>query len=187
MSFHYTAQVDRQRAPRISLGNSISLRKDAWLNPATDDPTGEPVIVLEDNCHIGYGTIISAKNLIHLERDVLVAQHVIIIDHNHTYEDITTPIINQGITGNGRIRIGQGTWIARGAAVICPRGELTIGRNCVIAANAVVTRSIPDYSVVFGSPATIIRRYDSETRTWRIGNTGKKAERFPEGSPVLSE
>lgn len=185
MSFHYTSQIDRQRATRISLGNSISLRKDVWLNPATDDPIGEPVIVLEDNCHISYGTIISAKNRIHVERDVLIAQHVIISDHNHSYEDITTPIINQGITGNGKIRIGQGSWIGRGAAIICPRGELTIGRNCVVAVNSVVTRSIPDYSVVFGSPATVIKQYDPETRAWRLGANGKKAASITEPPLVL--
>jgi acetyltransferase-like isoleucine patch superfamily enzyme len=176
VSFHFTSQLDRQRAVRISLGNSVSLRKDAWLNVATEDPTGEPVIVIDDNCHIGYGSIISAKNRIHLERDVLVGQQVIIVDHNHAYEDITTPIVEQDITEGGRIRIGQGSWIGRGAAIICPKGELTIGRNCVIAVNSVVTRSIPDYSVVVGMPARIIRQYDPETRTWRIGRVAAKSE-----------
>ena len=169
MSFHFTSHLDRQRAARISLGNSINLRKDAWLNVANDDPTGEPVIVIDDNCKIGYGSIISAKNRIHLERDVLVGQQVIIQDHNHAYEDVTIPVVDQGVTGNGKIRIGQGSWIGRGAAILCPRGELTVGRNCVIAINSLVTRSIPDYCVVFGSPATIIRQYDPETRAWRVG------------------
>jgi acetyltransferase-like isoleucine patch superfamily enzyme len=168
MSFHFSSHLDRQKAARISLGNSISLKKDVWLNVANDDPTGEPLLLIDDNCSIGYGTIISAKNRIHLERDVLVGQQVIIQDHSHAYEDVTTPIVNQGITGNGKIRIGQGSWIGRGAAIICSRGELTIGRNCVVAVNSLVMRSIPDYSVVFGCPATIIRQYDPETRTWRI-------------------
>lgn len=179
VSFHYTSQVYRPRALRISLGNSVSLRKDAWLNVATDEPTGEPVIVLEDNCHIGYGSIISAKNCIHLERDVLVGQQVIIVDHNHAYEDITIPVVKQDITEGGRIRIGQGSWIGRGAAIICPKGELTIGRNCVIAVNSVVTRSIPDYSVVVGMPARIIRQYDPETRSWHIGRNQTQAVRNP--------
>lgn len=169
VQFHFTSQLSRRRSPRISLGNSVSLRKDAWLNVATEDPTGEPVIVIDDNCHIGYGSIISAKNHIHIERDVIVAQSVLIIDHNHAYEDITEPIIKQGITEGGRIRIGQGTWIARGAAIICPKGELTIGRNCVVAVNSVVTQSIPDYSLVVGYPAKIIRQYDPETKNWHIG------------------
>ena len=129
----------------------------------------EPAIVIEDNCAIGTQTIISARNLIHIERDVLIAQWVLIVDHNHAYEDITIPIVNQGITEGGRIRIGQGSWIGRGAVILCPKGELTIGRNCVVAANSVVTRSIPDYSLVAGLPARIIRQYDLETKTWRIG------------------
>lgn len=171
MDLHFTSHINRQRASRISLGDSVSLRKGAWLNVATEDTLGEPVIVIEDNCAIGSDSIISAKNLIHIERDVLIAQWVLIVDHNHAYEDITVPIIQQGITEGGRIRIGRGSWIARGAAILCPKGELTIGRNCVVAANSVVTRSIPDYSLVAGLPARIIRQYDPETKTWRIGRT----------------
>jgi acetyltransferase-like isoleucine patch superfamily enzyme len=178
LSFHFTSRLDRQRAVRISLGNSVSLKKDAWLSVATEDPTGEPVIVIDDNCHVGYGSIISAKNRIHLERDVLIGQQVLIVDHNHHYEDTTLPIINQGITEGGRIRIGQGSWIGRGAAIVCSRGQLTIGRNCVIAVNTVVTRSIPDYCVVWGNPATIIRQYDPETRAWRMGPVKNTTTRF---------
>src|SRR5262249_12962954 len=146
-----------------------SLREFAWLNVATEDPSGEPTIILEDNCHIGFGSIISAKNRIHLERDVLIGQMVLVLDHNHEYEDIGTAVIDQGVNGGGTVRIGQGTWIGHSAAIICPRGELKIGRNCVIAAHAVVMRNIPDYSVVAGYPATIIKHYDQESRTWRVG------------------
>jgi len=153
----------------VSLGNSIKLLEYAWINVATDDPSGEPTIIIGDNCSIGYGSIISGKNRVHLERDILVGQQVIIQDHSHAYEDIDVPIINQGITDGGRIRIGEGSWIGRGAAILCSRGELTIGRHCVVSANSVVTRSIPDYSVVFGMPATVIRQYDPEKRAWRMG------------------
>jgi acetyltransferase-like isoleucine patch superfamily enzyme len=171
LDLHITSRISRQDAPRISLGNSVSLRKDAWLNVAEVNASNELAIIIEDNSAIGNQTIISARNLIHIERDVLIAQWVLIVDHNHAYEDITVPIINQGITEGGRIRIGQGSWIGRGAVILCPRGELTIGRNCVVAANSVVTRSIPDYSLVAGLPARIIRQYDPVTKTWRIGRT----------------
>ena len=177
VSFHFTSKIYRPRASRISLGSSVSLREYAWLSVATDDPKGEPTIVLEDNCHVGFGSIISAKNRIHLERDVLVGQMVLIVDHNHAYEDINVPIIDQGITEGGRILIGQGTWIGHGACIICPRGELRIGRNCVIAANSMVMRSIPDYSVVAGYPASVIRQYDPEKKAWRAGGRHGKAAR----------
>lgn len=177
LSFHFTSELDRQRAVRISLGSSVSLKKDAWLNVATEDPTGEPVIVIDDNSHLGYGSIVSAKNRIHIERNVIIAQSVLIIDHNHFYEDVGLPVMEQGLNDGGRIRIGEGSWIGHGAAIICPRGELTIGRNCVVAANAVVTRSVPPYSVVFGSPATIIRHYDPETQAWHLGPKASRARR----------
>jgi acetyltransferase-like isoleucine patch superfamily enzyme len=169
VSFHFTSKVSRQRALRISLGNSVSIGEHAWLNVATHDPAGEPTIVIDENCIIASGSIISARNRIHLERDVNIAQQVLIMDHNHAYEDIEVPILDQGVTEGGRIRIGRGSWIGHGAAIVCSRGELTIGRHCVVSANSVVTRSIPDYSVVFGMPATIIKQYDPETRAWRMG------------------
>jgi acetyltransferase-like isoleucine patch superfamily enzyme len=120
-----------------------------------------------------------------LERDVLVGQMVLIVDHNHAYEDITVPVVAQGITEGGTIRIGQGTWIGHGASIICPRGQLKIGRNCVIAANAMVMRSIPDYSVVTGNPATIIRQYDTERGAWRAGGRERKIEPAVENAAQL--
>ena len=181
VTIHFTFKVSRQRAPAIWIGNSVSLLDHAWLNPANNDPavafTGEPRIVIDDNCIINTGSIISARNRIHLERSVNVAQQVLIIDHNHAYEDIDVPIVRQGITDGGRIRIGEGSWIGHGAAVICSRGELTIGRHCVISANSVVMRSLPDYSVAFGAPATIIRQYDPEARSWRMGTVKPVADR----------
>lgn len=186
VSFHFTSKVSRQRAPRISLGNSVSVSQHAWLNVATGDPTGEPTIVIDDNCIIAVGSILSARNRIHLERDVNVAQQVLIMDHNHAYEDIDAPIIKQGITEGGRIRIGEGSWIGHGAAILCSRGELTIGRHCVISANSVVMRSMPDYSVAFGIPATIIRHYDPESRAWRMGQLRKPSGAGPKSMAISS-
>jgi acetyltransferase-like isoleucine patch superfamily enzyme len=108
------------------------------------------------------------------------------VDHNHAYEDISAPILDQGITEGGRIRIGQGTWIGHGASIISPRGELTIGRNCVIAANAVVMRSIPDYSLVAGYPATIIKQYDPERGAWRAGGKSGRASQSAESTLQLN-
>lgn len=46
-------------------------------------------------------------------------------------------------------------WIG-GGAIICP--GVTIGNRCVIGAGSVVTKNMPDNSVVAGNPAVIIRR-----------------------------
>ena len=61
-------------------------------------------IVIEDNCVINWRSQIDGKNHIHLERDVLVAQDVLIVDQNHAYEDTDAPIGTQGFTPGGRIQ-----------------------------------------------------------------------------------
>jgi acetyltransferase-like isoleucine patch superfamily enzyme len=169
LTAHWSAKISRQRSPRIAIGNDVKLGERTWLNPATEDPNGEPTIVIEDGCYIAADSILSGRNRVHLETKVMVGQHVIIQDHNHAYEDIDVPIIDQGITEGGTIRIGEGSWIGCGAAILCSRGELSIGRHCVISANSVVIQSIPDYSVAFGVPAKIIRQYDPGARAWSIG------------------
>jgi acetyltransferase-like isoleucine patch superfamily enzyme len=174
LSAHCTSEIDRAVAHRIRLGDGVTLFKHVWLNvslPPEED--GEPVLTIEDGCAIGHRTTISAKNEIHLERDVITAQSVLIMDHSHAYEDATRSIKHQGVTDGGRIRIGQGSWIGHGAAVICTKGELTLGHNCVVAANSLVTRGFPPYSVISGNPARIVKQFDPENNVWVLGATRK--------------
>jgi acetyltransferase-like isoleucine patch superfamily enzyme len=47
----------------------------------------------------------------------------------------------------------------------------SVGKHCVIGANSVVTHDIPDYSVVVGAPARVIKKYNFDTQRWeKIGN-----------------
>jgi len=171
VSVHYTCSIDRKKAHRIRLGNDIRMAKDASLGVnLPPEEEGEPVIVIDDNCVIHWRSQIGAKNLIHIERDVLIAQDVVIVDHNHAHEDLSIPITNQGQTEGGRIRIEQGCFIAHGAAIICSRGELVLGRNCFVAAHSVVVRSAPPYSVLFGNPAKIIKQFDPAKQAWVVGS-----------------
>jgi acetyltransferase-like isoleucine patch superfamily enzyme len=171
VSVHYTCRLARSRAHQIKIGNEVFIGKDVWLNVSALEEKDEPVLVIDDGAIVNNGAQISAKNLIHIEQDVLISTGVLIQDHSHAYEDVTKPISKQGITEGGRIRIEQGSWIGRGAAVLCAKGELVIGRNCVVAANAVVLRSCPPYSVVFGNPAIVIRRYDFSKNKWVLGSS----------------
>jgi acetyltransferase-like isoleucine patch superfamily enzyme len=167
---HHTCDLSRRKAHRIKLGKSIVIMKDARIDvDAPPDQDGEPLIVIDDNVGIGPCCHISAKNRVHLEGDLIIAQSVLISDHTRASGDGTAPNSEPGATEGGRIRIGQGSWIGRGAAIVCDRGEVVLGRNCVVAANALVTRSFPPYSIIVGNPAGVIRRFDLEKNAWVIG------------------
>jgi acetyltransferase-like isoleucine patch superfamily enzyme len=172
LSVHPSCDWRRSRAHRIKLGNSVQIRKDAILHIAVPpEESGEPIIVIEDESCLGPQCQMSAKNRVHIERDVLVGQSVLIMDHGYDNEDCSAQIRDQSAEEGGRIRIGQGSWIGYRAAIVCTQGELTLGRNCVVAANAVVTRSFPPYSVIFGNPARVIKQFDPVKDKWVLKST----------------
>lgn len=175
LRIHYTAKMSRRVAPGIKLGTSVIIRNNAWLNTFDLSEADDKVkIIIDDHCVINAQCVISAKNNIHLECDVMVSACALIMDHNHAYEDIGVPILGQGLTPGGTIRIEQGCWIGHGAAIVCGQGELVLGRNSVVAANALVTRSFPPNSVIVGNPARLARYFDPAKGTW-IGGTGHPA------------
>lgn len=106
--------------------------------------------VLEENVYVGPRCLLG---LVHLERDVLLAGHVQIPSggKTHHFEDPDRPIREQG-GERRRVRIGAGSWIGAGAIILAD-----VGRGCVVGAGAVVTRPVPDYAVVTGVPARVLR------------------------------
>lgn len=170
VSIHYTC--DLCNTGLMQIGDLLTVHKDVWLHAhLSPENKGEPVLVIGDHCFIARRCHIAAKNRIHIESGVMLAASVLIQDHGHAYNDVTVPIRDQGVAEGGKIRIGEGCWIGQGAAIICDSGELTLGRNCVVAANAVVTRSAPPYSVLSGNPARIVKQFDPAKGTWVLGSS----------------
>ena len=176
VSVHYTCDLQRSGAPYIKIGNRVMLGREVWLNIPNVSICNEAAIVIEDGCGIGRRSVISAKNQIHIMENTILAPSVLVMDHNHNFEDVTVPIARQPMTPGGTIRIEEGCWIGFGAVIMCNRGELVIGRGSVVGANAVVSRSVSPYSVVAGNPAQIVKQYDPEKKIWVHGSRGVKAE-----------
>lgn len=103
--------------------------------------------------YIGQYSVICARDMIVIGADSLIAEHVTIRDHDHSFGlGLTTA--RAGFT-TAPIQIGNNVWI--GAKATVTKG-VTIGDNVVIGANSVVTRDIPANSVAVGAPARVIRK-----------------------------
>ncbi len=87
--------------------------------------------------------------------DIMMAQDVMIIGGGHNFDRLDIPMGRQGSKPKSVLEIGDDVWI--GARVtICPNVG-RIGKGSIIAAGAVVTKPVPDYAVVGGNPAKIIK------------------------------
>jgi acetyltransferase-like isoleucine patch superfamily enzyme len=119
----------------------------------------ESVLRIGDRCVIGRGSHIVAHHSIEIGADVFTGPYVYVTDQNHSYADPDVPVGRQWPV-NSSVRIGSGTWLGTGA-VILPGA--VIGRNVVVAAGAVVRGTVPDYAVVGGVPARVLKEYVAGT------------------------
>lgn len=144
----------------ITLYDNIKIRGGCRLYA-----TNKGQIKIGENSEIGENSTISSHNMINIGEGVLTGPHVFISDHNHAYENPNAHIYTQGVKWeeNDRVEIGDGSWLGTNTVIT---GNIKIGKQCVIGANSVVCKDIPDYCVAVGIPAKIIKRYNFETGSW---------------------
>ncbi len=100
---------------------------------------------------INHSAILSASGGIEFEDGVMIAPGVRIATINHDMNNRHT------IYTYGKVTIKKNAWLSMNVTV-CP--GVTIGQYAVVAAGAVVTKDVPDYAVVGGVPAKVIRMQD---------------------------
>lgn len=84
---------------------------------------------------------------------VRIASHSVIVSSSHRFDDILVPIHEQGVEVKSTI-IGDDVWIGAHSVIL---GGVQIGSHSIVGAGSVVTKDVPDYAIVVGSPARIIR------------------------------
>lgn len=139
----------------VSVGNGVRIRYGWRIESILAEKKNEPIITIGDGTQIERFFHIGAYNGITIGRNVLIASNVFITDHNHNFHNVDVPILKQGVSSKGKIRIEDNVWL--GNNVVITAG-VTIGRNSVIGANSVVTKDVPEFCVVGGVPSKIIKK-----------------------------
>ncbi|MGI2140643.1 acyltransferase [Shewanella baltica] len=146
----------------IDIGSFTSLMPDAWLLALKIDEN-IPKLIISDRCYIGHSAHIVAVKKVVIEDSVLIADKVYISDNLHSFDAIDIPIIEQKVKFHREVLIKEGAWIGENVCII----GATVGRNSVVAANSVVTKDVPDFCVVAGIPAKVIKCFCHESQSWK--------------------
>jgi acetyltransferase-like isoleucine patch superfamily enzyme len=139
---------------RIELKDDVWLSRDCYLIAWRGAE-----IMVEPSAYIGHRCLFYGHGGIHVGRDVLLANDVQLICGNHTFARRDLPIRAQP-TEERPIVIGDDVWLGASAIVL---GGVTVGKGSVVAAGAVVTRSLPPYSIARGVPAEMVGTRGEET------------------------
>ena len=141
-----SVRMDTPPYRRFALGRHSVVESFCCINNAVGD------VIIGDYTRVGlHNTIIGPVTI---GSHVNLAQGITVTALNHNFSEADRRIDEQGVS-TGQVVIGDDVWIGANAVVL---PNVNIGRHCVVAAGAVVTKDVPDGCVVAGVPAKIIKR-----------------------------
>lgn len=143
----------------IKVGRNFSCQRRVRIEAIRDKQyyKGIPIIEIGNHVQINWDCHIGAINRVLIGSNVLIGSKVMIIDHQHgeiTKAALSVPPAYRPLWSKGPIIIEDNVWIGEGAVVL---PNVKIGKNSIVGANSVVTKSIPPNSVAVGNPAKVIR------------------------------
>lgn len=124
-------------------GKNVNFERGAKFNPE---------LSIGDNSGVGMNCELSGRIII--GKDVMMGPNCIMRTYSHRHDRLDIPMDEQGFEPERVMCIGDDVWI--GTNVIIMPG-VNIGSHCIIGAGSVVTKDVPDYAIVGGVPAKIIR------------------------------
>lgn len=147
----------------IFIGNDVFVGRNSVLYCKDGD------IYIDDNVTIGYCCDVMSANVVKMGKNILIAAYCHLHGGGHSFDRLDIPIRDQERSGKG-IVLEDGVWLGSKVTVL---DGLSVGRDSIVGANAVVSRNIPPRSIAVGVPAKVIR-----TR----GEGGQRAADDLEGS-----
>jgi acetyltransferase-like isoleucine patch superfamily enzyme len=183
------AQRERQQnltQPGVTLGHNTHIKNlldkrsphsviqvgdDSLVEGSLVTETDDSRLIVGSNVFVGGATILDCALSITIEDDVLISYRCIISDsdnHSLRYSQRRDDLRawragtrRWDTTARAPVLIRRGAWI--GANSIILKG-VTIGEGAIVGAGSVVTHSVPDWAVVGGNPARVLRLLGDDER-----------------------
>ncbi len=140
-------------SPLIVLGAEVVIFDFVRMVVSHPDECADTKISIGNRVMINAGSFISGEGGLEIADEVLIGPHVRILSAGHDVDGPELSIYRNEIS-YGKVVIDQGAWLAAGATVL---QGCRVGQGAVVAAGAVVTRDVPEFAIVAGNPARVLR------------------------------
>lgn len=152
-------------AKYISIGKKVYVRSNAWMSALSQEnyKSNDVKLSIGESTYIGRNAHIVALKNIRIGKDVLIGDNVYIADNYHIFDRIDLPYKDQGIGFKSQVVVGDGTWVGENVCIISSK----IGKQCIVGANSLVIDDVPDYTMVVGSPARIVKKFNHRSKIWQ--------------------
>ena len=135
-----------------SCGDELNVEQGAYFGSGKDVRVGTLV---------GIGKNFTLHNcLLTIDDYLMMGEDVMIIGGGHRFDDLGIPMGKQGVKEKTELHIAGDVWI--GARALILPGCRRIGHGAIIGAGSIVTKDVPDYAIVGGNPARLIRYRNME-------------------------
>lgn len=138
----------------INFGSNVKIGANTIVNGSGSLKISGKGMDIGDNSSVGEYSYFGCAGGIEIGKDVIMGQNIRFHAQNHNFQSLEIPIKDQGTYQSG-IKINDNCWIGAGVTFL---DGITVGSGCVIGANTLVNKSIPDNSVAVGSPVRIIKK-----------------------------
>jgi acetyltransferase-like isoleucine patch superfamily enzyme len=146
-------KISRRGTLRLYGGGSIKVGRNCHIMDYAMIQSYGGNVEIGDDCSVNPFCVLYGHGGLKIGKGVRIASHTVMIPANHGFEDLDTPIWRQAETRRG-IVIEDDVWIGSGCTIL---DGVRIGRGCIIGAGAVVTASLPEFSIAVGVPARVVR------------------------------
>lgn len=143
--------------------NEVSIAKRVRIMPGLRVETHKKgSISFKENVSIGQNFHITSAGDLIIDSNTTISGNVFVTNIDHDYQEVGKHILDQKMIVK-ETRIGKNCFIGYGVAI---QAGTILGNQCVVGANSVVRGVFPDYSVIVGAPAKIVKRYNIESEIW---------------------
>lgn len=148
-----------QGTSKVKIGNKVRILPGVRIEAYGTEGS----IVIKDNVSIGQNFhVTSSSSEVVIGEDTTISGNVFVTNIDHDYKQIDVHILKQDFLIK-ETRIGKNCFIGYGAAI---QAGTILGKQCIVGANSVVRGEFPDYSVIVGAPAKVVKRYNPDSANW---------------------